>query len=271
MAKMYKTADDAHKSIIKKFSEKVGDTIQTGSVIDTFSKAIAEECEEMYTIIENNKNPYLFTNTDGEDLDSLGYWVNLPRKDGETDNDYKYRIKDWMLTSESSNTTAITNCLLNPEYSSNIQYVPYTHGAGTATCYIIPKEYEEETITQALEEAHELIKNTVSPSVYIEYIIPSILGVKFECYMVTSGDRDSIESNIAMKIQSYINSIAPDDYLKIGEVIKIGLNEPGVEYFNVVSYYVDNEEQKTVSKIQGLETKFLFDSIVWVDAAITGV
>ena len=271
MSTIYKTADEAYQSLKTKFQDRVGDTIQTGSVIDTFTKAIADECEEMYTLIENNKNPYLFTNTYGEDLDSLGYWVNLPRKDGETDNDYKYRLKDWMLTSESSNTTAISNSLLSPEYSSNIQYVPYTHGAGTATCYIIPKQYEEETITRALEEAHELIKKTVSPSLYIEYIVPSILGVKFECYMVTSGDKDNIESNIAKKIQSYVNGIAPDDYLKIGEVIKIGLNEPGVEYFNVVSYFVDNEEQKTVTKIQGLETKFLFDSIVWVDAAITGV
>ena len=121
MSTIYKTADEAYQSLKTKFQDRVGDTIQTGSVIDTFTKAIADECEEMYTLIENNKNPYLFTNTYGEDLDSLGYWVNLPRKDGETDNNYKYRLKDWMLTGESSNTTAISNSLLSPEYSSNIQ------------------------------------------------------------------------------------------------------------------------------------------------------
>ena len=69
----------------------------------------------MYALIEENKNPYLFTNTYGEDLDSLGYWVNLPREADETDEHYKYRLKDWMLTSESSNTRAIENSILYVE------------------------------------------------------------------------------------------------------------------------------------------------------------
>ena len=265
---VYKTANEAYESLKANLENKLGDNIQTGSVIDIYNKVIADECEEMYALIENNKNPYLFTNTYGEDLDSLGYWVNLTRKDNETDDEYKFRLKDWMLTSEASNTTAISNSLLSPTYASNIQYVPYTHGAGTATCYIIPKEYEEETISLAMEEAYNLMKDVVSPSLYIEYIIPSILSVKLQCYIVTKGDEASIKSNITKKIQGYVNSIAPDDYLKIGDIIKIGLNESEVEYFNVVSYFIDNEEQTSISKIQGLETKFLFDSIKWVDNSV---
>ena len=65
-----------------------------------------------------------------------------------------------------------------------------------------------------------------------------------------------------------MNSIAPDDYLKIGDIIKIGLNESEVEYFNVVSYFIDDEEETSISKIQGLETKFLFDSITWVSHSV---
>ena len=137
----------------------------------------------MYQYIEDNKNPYLFTNTFGSDLDSLGYWVNLPRVEEETDEHYKYRLKDWVLSSESSNTTAIENAILNPIYSSNIQYVPYTHGSGTGTCYVIPKVYEDDTITNALEEAHNLLKDVVSPSLYVEYLVPSIRSVAFHCFI----------------------------------------------------------------------------------------
>ena len=271
MTAVFKTKDEAYSSLKSNFEKLVGQPTQTGSVIDMYNKVIAMECEDMYNLIEENKNPYLFTNTSGSDLDSLGYWVNLPRNIDEDDTHYKYRLKDWLLTSESSNTRAIENSLLSPEHSSNIQYVPYTHGAGTGTCYVIPKVYEEETIAAALQEAQELLKNVVSPSLYIEYITPAILGVKLECYLATSGDKESIKTNITSRIKDYVNGIAPSDKLEVGKIIRLGLNEDGVDYFNVVTYYIDGEQQTELTRQQGLETKFLFDGIEWVDSSDMGL
>ena len=261
-----KTANEVYESLTTTFEENVKDSIQTGSVIDIFNKTIADECGDMYQYIEDNKNPYLFTNTFGEDLDSLGYWVNLTREDGEIDEHYKYRLKDWLLTSEASNTTAITNSLLNPQYASNIQYVPYTHGSGTGTCYIIPKVYEEETISAALEEAADLLKDVISPSLYVEYLVPSIRAVRLHCFLVVTGNESEIKANITAKIRDYINAIAPGDYLEAGEIIRLGINESGVQYFNLVALYIDEQQVTETSSIQELETKFLFDNIVWSGA-----
>ena len=258
-----KTSEEVYESLKSNFEDKINDSIQTGSVIDIYNKTIADECRDMYQYIEDNKNPYLFTNTFGEDLDSLGYWVNLTRETDETDEHYKYRLKDWLLTSEASNTTAISNSLLNPQYASNIQYVPYTYGSGTATCYIIPLEYEEETINAALEEAADLIKDVISPSLYVEYIVPSIRAVRLHCFLSVTGDETTIKSNIITKVQEYINGIAPGDYLSVGDIIRLGINETGVEYFNVISLFIDEEVNTDIEIIQELETKFLFDSISW--------
>lgn len=258
-----KTSEEVYESLKSNFEDKINDSIQTGSVIDIYNKTIADECRDMYQYIEDNKNPYLFTNTFGEDLDSLGYWVNLTRETDETDEHYKYRLKDWLLTLEASNTTAISNSLLNPQYASNIQYVPYTYGSGTATCYIIPLEYEEETINAALEEAADLIKDVVSPSLYVEYIVPSIRAVRLHCFLSVTGDETTIKSNIITKVQEYINGIAPGDYLSVGDIIRLGINETGVEYFNVISLFIDEEVNTDIEIIQELETKFLFDSISW--------
>ena len=258
-----KTSEEVYESLKSNFEDKINDSIQTGSVIDIYNKTIADECRDMYQYIEDNKNPYLFTNTFGEDLDSLGYWVNLTRETDETDEHYKYRLKDWLLTSEASNTTAISNSLLNPQHASNIQYVPYTYGSGTATCYIIPLEYEEETINAALEEAADLIKDVVSPSLYVEYIVPSIRAVRLHCFLSVTGDETTIKSNIITKVQEYINGIAPGDYLSVGDIIRLGINETGVEYFNVISLFIDEEVNTDIEIIQELETKFLFDSISW--------
>ena len=81
----------------------------------------------------------------------------------------------------------------------------------------------------------------------------------------------SIKSNITSRIKDYINGIAPDERLEIGRIVRLGLNEEGVDYFNVVTYYIDGEQQTELTKIQGLETKFLFDAIEWVDNSNLGL
>lgn len=260
---MRETAE-IHESLIGRLEENLKNEVKPGSMLDMFAYSYAQESEAMYQEIEDNKNPYLFTNTWGEDLDALGYWVNLTRQDGEDDNTYKYRLKDWVFSAEASNTKAISNSLLDLEYASNVDYVPYTHGCGTGTCYVIPTTYEDDVIAAALEEAAKRIKSIVSPSLYVEYIVPTIRAVRLNCF-ITFGDIDEsqVRNTVATKIREYINAIAPGDMLKIGELLRIGLSVTGVEYFNVMAVMIDEEPVTELEIAQELETKLLFDEIIW--------
>ena len=154
--------------------------------------------------------------------------------------------------------------LLNLEYASNVDYVPYTHGCGTGTCYVIPKSYDEDIIVAALEEAAERIKDVVSPSLYVEYLVPTIRAVKLNCF-ITYGDVDEsmVRNTITSRIREYINAIAPGDFLKVGELLRIGLGVTGTEYFNVMSVVIDEENMTDLEIVQELETKFIFDEIIW--------
>ena len=255
---------DIHDSLIERLEHNLNNTIKEGSMLDMVAYSYADESRAMYQEIEDAKNPHLFTNTWGDDLDSLGYWVNLTREDGEDDNTYKYRLKDWVFSAEASNTKAISNSLLNLEYASNVDYVPYTHGCGTGTCYVIPKSYDEDIIVAALEEAAERIKDVVSPSLYVEYLVPTIRAVKLNCF-ITYGDVDEsmVRNTITSRIREYINAIAPGDFLKVGELLRIGLGVTGTEYFNVMSVIIDEENVIDLEIVQELETKFIFDEIIW--------
>ena len=260
-----KTVDEIYESLKANLEDRIGDSIQTGSVIDMFNRTVSDEINLMYSHIEENKNPHLFTNTFGEDLDSLGYWPGISREENETDESYKYRLKDWVLSSEASNTTAIENKLITPKVANSIQYVPYTHGSGTGTCYVIPKTYSNEDIMESLKEANELLEDVISPSLYVEYVVPAIRGIKLQCFLSTTGDNGNIKNNISLKVKEYVNGIAPGTYLQISEIIKIGLTEPGVKYFNVIAFYLNEEVYEEIEVIQELETKFIFDTILWSD------
>ena len=259
-----KTQQEVHESLIQKLETNLNATIKRGSMIDIYSYTMSDEIEDMYQEIEDAKNPHLFTRTSGQDLDDLGQWANLPRIDGEDDDTYKYRLKDWVYSAEASNTKAISNILLTPEHAANIEYVPQTHGCGTGTCYVLPPTYEDDVIEASLKEAQERIKDIVSPSLYVEYIVPSIRAVRLNCFLsVSDVDKNLVKANIEEKIRDYINVISPQQFLKIGDLVRIGLNVDGVEYFNVMSVLINEEPVRELSIVQELETKLLYDDIIW--------
>lgn len=264
-----KTLSEIYESIKAKFYSKTNLDIQPGTVVDFYMLASSEAIKEAYDEIEANKTPYIFTGQSGDDLDSTGYMVNLSRMANETDENYKYRLMNWLLSMESGNVTAIEAALMNMTYASFVTYVPYTNGVGTATAYIIPKNYTDDMIANAIDETRQKLRKVTSPAAYIDYIIPSTVGIKIAASITTkSGDLDLIKNTIKTKIANYINAIPVGNYLSIGDINKIGINEANVDYFSAVQIYMNGEPISALSVLQKVESKFLFDEIIWWTAVI---
>ncbi|MED1125346.1 baseplate J/gp47 family protein [Bacillus atrophaeus] len=257
-------ANAIHRDIRKRFERTSGKTIQEGSVIDFYTVAASETMEDVYEEIENNKDPHIYSKLRGQNLDDTGFFVNLPRRPGEDDEQYLYRLMNWNISSEASNTTAINDALLNLEYASNADYIPLTNGGGTASVFIIPKNYEEETIENAINEVEERLRKVASPSLYVEYIVPEIRGVRIHAYMQSQdGDVNQIRANLEQSIKDYVNSIPPREYLRVGILNRMGINEPEVNYFNILQVFIDGTEIKDIDILQNIESKFILDEIIW--------
>lgn len=260
-----RTAEQVRSDITERFEKRMNNEIASGSVLDFYNTAIGETLEDVYQEIENNKNPHLWSKLYGAQLDDMGVMLNCPRDVDENDTSYRYRLMNWVLKNEASNTTAITDVLLNSTYASNIEFCPFTKGSGTATCYIIPKDYNDVTITNALQEAHQKVAKIASPSLYVEYIIPTIRNVKFQIFISgnDSADLDIIKENLTNEIREYVNTIAPQDFLEVGAINKMGVSQPNINYFNVVELLIDDEPVGSISVVQELDSKFIFDDIIW--------
>lgn len=126
--------------------------------------------------------------------------------------------------------------------------------------------YEEPYMTDALQEAQQKIKSICSAGTYVEYIIPTIRNVILEIFLHSDdGDIDAIKINIAKQIKKYIDGLAPGEYLEIGKLNKIGIETPDVNYFNVISLFIDNDETDRIKVLQAIDSKFIFDTIKWID------
>lgn len=261
-----RTAEDINLSIKDSFYKLTGREYRAGSALGFITDAVSREMETAHLEIERNKNPHIYTNLYGEDLDKMGAFVNVPREAGEDDMTYLYRIMNWTYLKAGANNIAVNDSLLNLEYASDAQYYPKLHGAGTGVIYIIPTEYSDDIMAKALAEVKKRVENVISPESYTEYIIPTAVPVNLVCHLeVNGGDVSYIKDKITEALKEYINGIAPNTYLSVGEMNRIGLEMDNVDFFSIDGVYL-NEEYNTDTKIlQELETKMLFQEISWED------
>lgn len=262
------TAEESYTSLVAGFKEKTGHVVQTGSAIDMFFSAVADGFGIAHQAIEDNKNPHIYTALTGSDLDDVGTFFNCPRETDESDATYLYRLMHWVLRAETSNETAIGDTLYNLTNASYAKFIAKTKGCGTGTVYIIPNDYDDETIAAAIAEVKAKVEAVKSAGLYIEYTVPDVRGVTLYAAMTTTnGDIAQLKYTVSTKIAAYVNGIAPGDYLKVGTINKIGCNETNVDYFCIASLVIDEEEIEDTQVLQELKTKFLFDRILWIEEA----
>lgn len=51
--------------------------------------------------------------------------------------------------------------------------------------------------------------------------------------------------------------------MMLGAINNLALNVEGVEYFNVIQIYLNDKESTAFEILQTVETKMLYDEIIW--------
>ena len=99
--------------------------------------------------------------------------------------------------------------------------------------------------------------------VYFKVAQPSLIKLVAYLDIKDGYDKNNAKLQIQLAVKQYINSIAPGDKLLLGEINKIGLNIEGVEYFNIVQLFNNDDELADFEILQTLTAKFLFEEIIW--------
>lgn len=263
-----KTKDEIYSGIVNDFNKHTNIDIEQGSVLDSFVLASSDMIETAHQEIENNKTPYIYTSLSGGKLDDAAVLVGLTRRTDESDKNFLYRFLNWNISNKSANSTAIETALMNMTYCSNAKHIPMAFGCGTAAIYIIPKTMDEQGIELAINETKSRLKDVVSPSSHIEYIIPELRSVKLTLLIkATASDIETLKANISDKVVNYVNGIAPGEYLEIGKINNIGRDENNITFFNTGYVFIDGKETGEVSILQKVKSKFLMsvEDIIWLE------
>ena len=259
-----KTKEEVYEAIKNDFLTRSKIDIQEGTAMDFYNLSVSDGIEKAYETIEANRNPHIFTRLTGQELDSNGWFLNMPRRTGEDDATYLYRQMNWVADKQRSNQASIENALLTLTHASDARFIPRTNGSGTGTVYLIPTEYTEAQKALAITEAQTRLRETISPTAHIDFVIPRELNVKLVVYMDPgTADTEPLKDTLTEKIRDYVNAIAPRQAMELGAINRIGINEPGIQYFNVVQCFVDNDIITGISIEQQIHTKLFLDEIIW--------
>lgn len=236
-----------------------------GSVARTFVEILVEEFYPFYEELDAiTINTYISTAT-GTYLDLIGELLNCARLQGESDTDYRARIVNQIFVVAGATETALRIKLLTIEGIADVEFVRFTHGAGSFTCYVTPSVYPlQKTI---LFEAQKMVEAVEAQGVYGEVKTATATPVDVSVSLIfnsstTNPERQTIRQNVAASVERYINNLGMGGTLIINELIEqimgtspkiLDLQIANIAVSNVNQYirnlYPKTEEQYFLNKI----------------------
>lgn len=250
-------------SRIKKRLEAEGFDTSDSSVVVMFSKIIADELGEQASSIEEAYNQSRLSSATGEGLDAIGQEKNVSRLPGESDDNYRYRLSMSFLAGLGGNPESIRQALLAVDGIKDVKFMPFTHGAGSATVMIIAHDpYQGELL---LPRAEAAIKKAAPAGNRIEIALPAprALGMEVQLTLrsgVQAEDRELLRENVRLAIYEYLSGLMPGEVFVLNELRAriMGVALSGVQTASEAEDVLDAEilsmtldgERVTVGNIQ---------------------
>jgi len=145
----------------------------------------------------------------------------------ESDDEYRYRISNALLSFQAGNKQAILSSLTSVPGIADIKIINNEKGLGTANVYIMPQiPGPDESIVRIAKNVIEPIKTLGSD---IGVYNPKFIGIELSCTLVFSEntpehEKPHIRKQVQENIIKYINNIPIGEPLIIAQLIKEILN-----------------------------------------------
>lgn len=176
-------------------------------------------------------------------------------QDEESDDFYRYRISNALLTAESGNATAIRLAALSVQSVSDVAILNNYRGPGTADLILDTVNGSVPPLT--IESVYRAILPTTSLGMDIRVRAPELLGLELSLDVVyvrglSTAEKATIDSNIRASVQDLIASIPMGGSLQI----------------NSLSTRIFNSDKRIADL--GVPNKPITELIIWRKSALTG-
>jgi hypothetical protein len=221
---MRKTKQEMLDSVLQSMMSRIGITeTSPGSLARTFAEILIEEFYTFYEELDAMMLMSYVSTAANQYLDAIGLLLNCTRISGESDNDYRYRITNQVYVVQGANLTALRIKILQLSGVADVQFKRFTNGAGSFTCFVIPEVYPiSNSLINAVQAA---VDETAAYGIYGEVKTSTAIPVDISMQLIfavqtTNAERQTIRTQVASAIESYVKGLAMGEPIIINEIIQ---------------------------------------------------
>ena len=258
-----KTFDELTQASLEALQE-AGIDHQPGGIARLFLNIINQNLSEFYESLSlMHANAYVSTAM-GEALDMIGIMLGCERNVNESDDDYRYRITRQVLSSASSNETAIRLAALSVEDVQDVVMKRYVLGVGSFALLVLTDD--PNTQQSILEKVKEAVNEKVGYG--INYVVtgPNLKPLQLSIKLIL---KDSINDAKSQEIKTEVRQVVRElsekkgiaDSFTMDELTQHILNvSPYIVSYTIERLMVDNQSVSHVSQHCNWNERFVVGS-----------
>jgi hypothetical protein len=230
----------------------LGFSSNPGAICRLFLSVINNRVAAAYRALTVNHIRAFLSTSDGNALDMIGSLLACKRN-GDNDEDYKYRISKQCLVLASSNETAIRLAVLSIDGVVNVELKP--HGMGAGTFVVLVNVDDSVNNSEAiLEQVRKQVAITVGYGIKFKVTTPTLTRIKlgFKLYIkdtVSDFDAQTIRYDVQQAIANYINNLNIGEDIMIDQITQeiMNVSDDIISHQNT-SFYINNQKALYVNQ-----------------------
>ena len=223
-----------------------------GSIARSFLEVFNKKLHTAYKDFDLFASKVFLSTSTGRYLDLIGAMHNCPRN-GESDDNYRFRIANQVFTAAKSNETAIRlKCLQVPEVKDIIM-TKYTRGSGSFSIHVITNEVD--TPDEVIRNVKKVVDETQAGGINAIVTKPKArpIDIELSVKLADGANRSAVvESQIKTEIQNYIDGLGIGKQVSLQKVISIAALNANVNTAFLTSFKI-NGDNVVVKDVLNLE------------------
>lgn len=209
------------------------------SLLEVFNEALYATYEDFDMFISN----IYLSSAEGAYLDMLGKLLNCPRRPGEEDDNYRYRISNQVFSAAKSNETALRLACLSVEGVKDVVMNKFTRGSGSFTIHIITDEVL--TPDSIIDEVKSIVEQNKAEGVSATVTGPKPVSLditfSLKLYSKPTDEGRSLSGQIKTSVQEYIDDLGMGSTISIQKILSIATLEDNVKNAFLTDLKADKE------------------------------
>lgn len=233
---------------IDRLKEKTDlDNFSAGSVIRSILEVVYDDIHEVREDLAFSVVKPLISSAEGQYLNEIGKLVDVDRLDGETDENYRYRITKHTEDKAKANELAIRLACLSVDGVADIITKDYVRGTGTFDIYVITED--PSTPSSVISEVQSVIDETQAKGVDGRAVKPTLKTVDFTVQYTFYGnaseeDKRNLKGKAKNALTEHLNNIPLGGELIIKKIINLlmEIDRQKIKNVELLKMFIDDKE-----------------------------